>query len=394
MHLPHNAQPNPAGSGQSQWDVVIAGAGPAGSLAAALLARTGARTLLVDKATFPRGKVCGCCLNGSGLRVLAAAGFPLEVLRREAIPISDALVRAGRAEASFAIDTGLIVSREVLDATLARYAVECGAHFLDGTVLRTRGGVAEGLVVELRRGGEAVGVSTRLLIDASGLAGRVQEDAPETSVAPASRIGAGACLPEAPRTLPAGRIRLHVGEGGYVGMVRLPDGRLDIAAALSPELVRRCGGLSQAVEKLLRQAGSEIPAGLHDAEWRGTPPLSATRTSAAAHRLFRIGDAASFLEPFTGEGMAWALGSAWEVAPFAVRAVRHWDDRLIRSWNDHHGALQSRRQRACGTLAAILRRPALVRVLLASSRLFSPVYTALIRSLNDRPPSQPRVSPS
>ena len=49
------------------WDVLVIGAGPAGAVAAREVARRGARVLLADRSAFPRGKVCGCCLNGSAL---------------------------------------------------------------------------------------------------------------------------------------------------------------------------------------------------------------------------------------------------------------------------------------------------------------------------------------
>ncbi|MCA1852304.1 MAG: FAD-dependent oxidoreductase, partial [Beggiatoa sp.] len=57
------------------WDVIVIGAGPAGSSAARLLARAGRSVLLVDKSSFPRYKVCGSCLNGRVLSALEAVGL-------------------------------------------------------------------------------------------------------------------------------------------------------------------------------------------------------------------------------------------------------------------------------------------------------------------------------
>src|SRR5436853_4340221 len=57
------------------WDVAVVGAGPAGALAGRQLARRGLSVLLVDKAAFPRWKVCGCCLNGAALAVLGSVGL-------------------------------------------------------------------------------------------------------------------------------------------------------------------------------------------------------------------------------------------------------------------------------------------------------------------------------
>ena len=60
--------------GQTRWDVVVAGAGPAGSIAALVLARSGARVALVDKAAFPRDKACGDLIGPRGVRLLEELG--------------------------------------------------------------------------------------------------------------------------------------------------------------------------------------------------------------------------------------------------------------------------------------------------------------------------------
>ena len=69
---PRRAAPDIAGT---SWDVVVVGAGPAGSMAALEIARRGPSVLLVDKARFPRYRVCGCCLNGRALSLLGSAGL-------------------------------------------------------------------------------------------------------------------------------------------------------------------------------------------------------------------------------------------------------------------------------------------------------------------------------
>src|SRR5437588_11962105 len=58
-----------------RWDVAVVGAGPAGTTAARELARRGAAVLLLDRARFPRYKVCGCYLNGNALATLKALGL-------------------------------------------------------------------------------------------------------------------------------------------------------------------------------------------------------------------------------------------------------------------------------------------------------------------------------
>ena len=60
---------------QTQWDAAVIGAGPAGALAACLLARKGKRVLLLDRSPFPREKACGCCLNPIGVKLLQDLGL-------------------------------------------------------------------------------------------------------------------------------------------------------------------------------------------------------------------------------------------------------------------------------------------------------------------------------
>lgn len=79
------------------WDAVVVGAGPAGSVTARELARRGRRVLLVDKATFPRAKVCGCCLNRASLAALDAVGLGDLPARLGAVPLDRVKLAAGRA---------------------------------------------------------------------------------------------------------------------------------------------------------------------------------------------------------------------------------------------------------------------------------------------------------
>ena len=137
------------------------------------------------------------------------------------------------------------------------------------------------------------------------------------------------------------------GAGGYTGLVRLEDGRLDVAAAFDAAWVRAAGGPGRAAARLLREAGWPAPDRLEALPWRGTPALTRRPRRVAAERLFVVGDAAGYVEPFTGEGMAWALASGAAVAPLAARAVT-WRPELARRWADLHSRVVGRRQSSAG----------------------------------------------
>src|SRR5580658_8310362 len=69
------------------WDCVVIGAGPAGAIAAKQIALQNKHVLLIDKATFPRSKVCGCCINGSAQSALLKAGLGSLLADNEAIQL-------------------------------------------------------------------------------------------------------------------------------------------------------------------------------------------------------------------------------------------------------------------------------------------------------------------
>jgi flavin-dependent dehydrogenase len=145
-------------------DLVIAGAGPAGSVAAWVAARTGARVLIVDRDTFPRDKLCGDTLNPGALALLESIGLgrglrelgrPLAGMRVSGGGVSvEARYRDGR--------TGLAVTRRVLDHWLLERAIAAGAHFEPGLIVRAplldesaRWPVVRGLVMARRGASES-----------------------------------------------------------------------------------------------------------------------------------------------------------------------------------------------------------------------------------------------
>jgi flavin-dependent dehydrogenase len=176
---------------------------------------------------------------------------------------------------------------------------------------------------------------------------------------PGSRIGVNAILREAPAWCTEGVITMACGAEGYAGLVRLEDQRLNIAAALAPSAVASHRGPGAAVSALLRAAGVPHLEGLDRAEWRGVPALSRRRRRVAAERVFVLGDSAGYVEPFTGEGMTWAIASGLAVAPLAIAGIERWEPALSAQWERRYRRLIVRRQGPCRILSRVLRSPAL-----------------------------------
>jgi flavin-dependent dehydrogenase len=424
-----------------QWDAVIVGAGPAGALAAGLLARQRASVLLVDRAAFPRTKVCGCCINPRALSALATAGLEGLTERAGARQLDSLCLAAGRRTAWVQLKGGVALSRSAFDAALVRSAIGWGAAFLPETTAKL-GPVREGVrVVTLRQRSSPPGrekgdadlfsvhkpdgqarervaihppgslpdvetgrpveapqslactsgslsslsVCCRLVLAADGL-GSLLLSRGGVGEAPAradSRIGAGVVIDNDDRSYAPGIVYMTCGKAGYAGLVRLEDGRLDVACALDAAAVRAARGPGSVVQRLIAEAGWPVPAALDEQPWRGTIPLTRRAERVADHRLFALGDATGYVEPFTGEGIAWALASAVAVTPLAIRAVSAWQPELASGWRRLHQTVVTRRQLACRLMAGILRRPWLTKTVVSVLSRLPSLAVPVLHYLND-----------
>lgn len=352
-------------------DVAVVGAGPAGALAAGLIAARGRSVLLVDRAHFPRPKVCGCCLNGRALAALAAAGLDDLPRRLGAVPVSSLRLAAGRRSAAVPLSGGVSLSRTAMDTALIDAAIARGVIFRPGTPATLGDVYADKRVLML--GDEPV--EAAVVLAADGLGGRL---ASTTTPEVGSRIGAGTVV-ESPDFYEPGTIYMTTGPGGYLGLVRLEGGKLDLACALDREAVRRAGGPGPVAASLLDHAGWPLPLGLSDASWRGTPPLTRSARQVAGHRLFVLGDAAGYVEPFTGEGMAWAMSSAVALAPLASQP---WQPQQAAKWTRTHQRIVTARQLPCRVLSSVLRRPWLTGVVVRCLSVFPALAGPITRRLD------------
>jgi flavin-dependent dehydrogenase len=357
------------------FDIAVVGAGPAGSVAAVLLARAGRRVTLLDKATFPRRKVCGCCLNGHALSALAAAGLAELPESLGAIPLTRVQLGANGRTATVKLPGGLALSREAMDVALVREAEAAGASVRTGVKVKLGELTPDGWT--LQAGSDSV--LAKVVIDATGLNGQLT--ATDTAVAVTSRIGAGTVI-GAPPSYPAGVIHMATGGGGYVGLVRVEGGRLDVAAAFDPQFVKTCGGLGVAAEQVVRPSGLPPLPELAGADWKGTPPLTRTPRAVAGPRWFAVGDATGYVEPFTGEGMAWALAAAVAVVPVANRAVDGWIEAHAREWTVAHKRVVSRRQSVCKAAARVLRSPGVCSLVVRGLNLMPSLARPVVQALN------------
>ena len=380
----------PHDAGHVAWHAVVVGAGPAGAAAAIRLAAHGLRTLLVDRHHFPRDKVCGCCLSRRALDELDRLGAAS--LPADAVPLAAVrLAHRGR-WARLPLPAGRVVSRAALDAALVRQAIAAGAHWLPGvqvaalddTAARPEGAVSVVLRPEAGASADSVSIEAALVVLAGGLVEHVRIGSPETKgrirahrIAPGSRLGVGGILPATTCALPAGELVMAVGRQGYCGVVRLEDGRIDVAAAVDRGALAPHADPARAIADILGEPGPR-PAGLLPdrdtllaATFRVTPALTrhAPLVADGSGRILRSGDTAAYVEPFTGEGIGWALSSSRILAtavlgptgllPPAAGAARY-----LAGHRRAFGPVHAR----CRFVAAVLRHPRAVSAAVAVAR--------------------------
>jgi flavin-dependent dehydrogenase len=368
------------------WDTLVVGAGPAGSLAARELARRGLTVLLVDRSSFPRWKVCGCCLNLRARDVLTHAGLGELLGQLGARPLTEVFVAVRGCRATIPLPGGVAVSREALDRALIDEAIIAGAHFLPGTNAVLGSCFADRREVTLTQSSAPVTVHAKLVLAADGLGGRLLAGHENFAVPPDqdSRIGAGVLVESPPSHFRDGIVYMACGRAGYVGMVRLEDGRLDVAAAFDRDEVRRAGGPGSAASDVLAEVGWSLPD-LTNLLWRGTAALTRRASRLFGERVLVLGDAAGYVEPFTGEGMAWALASAMAIAPLALQGVARWEPAVGARWERMHRRVVTGRQATCRVVARALRHPLLARAAIHVLSRMPSLAAPVVRRLNSAP---------
>jgi flavin-dependent dehydrogenase len=383
------------------WHAIVIGGGPAGAAAAIRLARAGSRVLLVDRHGMPRPKVCGCCLSSTALAELRRLGFAPDEHGRllGAHPLDRVRVVAAARSVTLPMPPGGTLSREALDTRLAQAAIDAGAAWLPWTDVTaiTEDSPSQRLVnVTCRpQAGEQAGATLSLRAEAAviatGLVDHVRvPGSSQRVILPHSRIGVGATLPAGAIDTPVGELMMAVGRTGYCGIVQLEDGRTDVAAAIDRRMITAAGGIAAAVVEILHAAAGHAdwatPAcrALTRAPFQATPPLtrSAGPVAGVSGRILRVGDSAGYVEPFTGEGMGWALAGGRLAADALLTSPSP-----AAAYSQAYAAFARQHHGRCRRIAAVLRHPFLVgsaiRVAAAAPWIAAPLVPMLVGSASN-----------
>jgi flavin-dependent dehydrogenase len=323
-----------------RYDAVIIGAGPAGSAAARLLAQANWNVALVEKAVFPRRKVCGEFISATTMPVLKACGVAVPFIAAAGPLVTRIGAYAGSAmlEAPREQAWGRALGREHLDTILRDAAVAAGATLFQP---------AE--VTALRQDGDA---QLCILDDGHEIAGRVVIAAcgswntkgvfAVSGAKPASSDLFAFKAHFTQSALPPGLMPLLAFPGGYGGLVESDSGRVSLSCCIRRDRLtkvrnRHGGKAGDAVLAHILNTTKGARLALEDAVLQGnilsTGPIHpGIRDRAHGDNVFFTGNIAAEAHPVIAEGISMAIQSSGLLAKLLIS---HRGELYAREWQRH-----------------------------------------------------------
>lgn len=321
-------------------DVIVAGAGPAGAAAACHLARCDASVIVLDRATFPRDKVCGDCVGPLALVELGALGVSqmegysqTNIGRRGALYLDgEELISLRLPDLTEVPQCGRVIPRLTLDNLVVDAARQAGARVMEGFALAD---------FSLQRGAvtvKAIGPSCGLTLRARLLIGA---DGSSSAVA---RIMRGSPPPRRDRMVaarayftnvegPQDQLDVYISGGcfpGYCWLFPTGNGEANVGLGIPIETLPPHEETPAVMLRRFLRDDPALAARLRNASLRGRivgwPLVTYNhRLPIVADRLMLIGDAAGFINPLNGEGIQYALLSARWAAETVVSRLTDGD---------------------------------------------------------------------
>ena len=382
------------------YDVIVAGGGPAGASAAIHLARDGMRVLLVEQKKFPRAKLCGefispeCWNHFEKLGVANAMKSAGPALLEETIFYSTKGHHVAVPSKWFGGRAAFGLSRAVMDEVLLRGAQNDGVSVLEGASIAepiVESGSVGGVRVKTNNGHDEYRAS--ITVDATGrariLSRHIDRKLDQRTVRRPSLVAFKVHLRNT-RVTP-GACEIYFYPGGYGGLSTVESGTSNLCFIIAAEYVKRCDSDPDRVMREFvmknRRAAHTLESAAPCDEW-----LSASwerfgrQRPSPAPGLLAIGDSAAFIDPFTGSGMLMAFESGELAAQTIVRHQTASFAGLADAYTASYNQTFAPRLRICGLLRRAAFSPRLaelgIAICGASERLRNRLARATRNSLN------------
>jgi flavin-dependent dehydrogenase len=309
------------------YDVIIAGGGPAGASAAIHLAARGASVLLAEQKKFPRPKLCGEFISPECITHFEKLGVADRMFAAGPASLTETVFysRSGKSVRvpSSWFSTGgaaLGLSRAEMDERLLRRAADCGVRVLEDSPVTSLLYDGEGdervSGVTVKNDGRESHYRAQVVLDATGrgrsLVRRVEKEKAGPPPQRAALVAFKAHLADA--EVAPGACEIYFYRGGYGGLSSIEGGLSNLCFIVSARDVRASGADAERVVREVicenRRAAHTLAQARVHGEWLAVSLEGFGRRAVApAKGLLAIGDAASFIDPFTGSGMLMALES-------------------------------------------------------------------------------------
>lgn len=388
----------------SSFDALIIGGGPGGATAALLLARAGWSVGLVEKASFPRPKVCGEFLSATNLPLLRHLGLAESFLelagpdvRRVGLFSGDRVVTAAMprppAGDGMRDGWGRALGRDILDTMLLDRAAVAGVSVWQPWSAVELIGTGDGYLCKAvcRQSSQSTELRARIVIAAHGSwePGLLPTQPARAVLRPSDLFGFKAHFLDC--RLPAGLMPLLAFPGGYGGMVHSDHGRVSLSCCIRRdqlERVRRSAGQVKAAEAVLTHIEDSCHA-VRDAlvgarleqHWLSSGPIRPGIRRCGFDGVFLVGNAAGEAHPIVAEGIGMAMQSAWLLCQrLGAGGVKVPSGRTLDAVRRDYAAAWRRslapRIHAAACIAHWAMRPMAVTCALPLLRLFPSVLTA------------------
>jgi geranylgeranyl reductase family protein len=311
------------------YDVAIIGGGPAGSACAAFCAEIGLCVVVVEREKFPREKVCGDCLNPECWPILRRLGIDQRVLALahgtlDWVEFINARGVGLRVDLPRGEDAEIAVKRSAFDSILLERARQLGAEVREASTL-TSVEKWDG-AWKLTAGDETPAFRARVLVGADGRNSTVARLLGLLPRIAKERVALQAHIP-LPRDF-GNRVLLQLLPGGYSGQAPVNDTELNLCLVGRPKSI-------SALQHWATQYFNLGPT----QPWRTIAPLTRSAVAPGRDNVLFVGDAARVVEPFTGEGIFYALRSGELAATAAKEMIRGNAAEAVRNYAAQHAAI-------------------------------------------------------